>query len=338
MKKFITLLLTLAMVVSLCSCGAETEPANEATSSDEPMKVAFVFPYALDAMEWLTTLVGNLEIYDAEHDNVEFKIAEATDANQYEPVLRSFCDSGYDVVISAFNNFTEAICKLAKEYPDVMFGSMEGRVPNIETYPNVSEFDFGRDFEFVSGYVAALHSKTGKVGWLGGGDIAASEEILAAFEQGVSYADNGCEVIVAYTNSYTDATVGREFTLDLIDRGCDVFFGTSGGAEAGILQACKENGCHYIASDATYENDYPDVQLCYTRVQSIVMFESIVESIANNEFEGGICVRPGPETGVEYFKVHEGSILSQEIQDKAQEVIDKLVAGEIKVTLIPEHK
>lgn len=337
MKRLIALFLALVMALSLVACGNKDEEPKEPES--EPMKVAFVFPYALDSMAWLTTLSGNLAKYDEEHDNVEFKVVEATDANQYEPVLRSFCESNYDVVFSAFNNFTEAICKLAKEYPDVKFGSMEGRIPDIESYENVCEFQFGRDLEFVSGYVAALYSKTGKVGFIAGGDIAASEEILAAFEQGVEYANNGCEVLVAFTNTYTDATVGREMTMSLIDKGVDVFFGTSGGAEAGILQACKETGkATYIADDTTYEKDYAGIELCHTRVSSIILFEQIVEEVASGNFKGGICMRPGPETGVEVFNVSEGSPLPQEIIDKADEAVKKVTNGEVKVTLVPIHK
>lgn len=337
MKRLIALFLALVMALSLVACGNKDEEPKEPES--EPMKVAFVFPYALDSMAWLTTLSGNLAKYDEEHDNVEFKVVEATDANQYEPVLRSFCESNYDVVFSAFNNFTEAICKLAKEYPDVKFGSMEGRIPDIESYENVCEFQFGRDLEFVSGYVAALYSKTGKVGFIAGGDIAASEEILAAFEQGVEYANNGCEVLVAFTNTYTDATVGREMTMSLIDKGVDVFFGTSGGAEAGILQACKETGkATYIADDTTYEKDYAGIELCHTRVSSIILFEQIVEEVASGNFKGGICMRPGPETGVEVFNVSEGSPLPQEIIDKADEAVKKVTNGDVKVTLVPIHK
>ena len=97
------------------------------------------------------------------------------------------------------------------------FGSLQGEIDNIEQYKNIQDFRLNRtQTAFLQGCVAALMTKTGKVGFIGGAVDGGINEILAGYQQGIAYVNNGTQDVVAYCNSFTDPTIGKDYALQMI--------------------------------------------------------------------------------------------------------------------------
>ena len=85
---------------------------------------------------------------------------------------------------------------------------------------------------FLVGMAAALASKTGKVGFVGGMDIPLIRNFAYGYEQGVKHVNPDAEVIVNYTGTtpaaWNDPARGGELAIGQFGQGADVVYAAAG--------------------------------------------------------------------------------------------------------------
>jgi len=93
---------------------------------------------------------------------------EPGDPTSIEPAMRAFAERGYDLIIGVGFSQTPIIETVAKDYPNISFVIVDG----VSQLPNVASLIF-REHEgaYLVGMIAAMTSKTGTLGFLGGMDI-----------------------------------------------------------------------------------------------------------------------------------------------------------------------
>ena len=93
------------------------------------------------------------------------KYVEAPDDNAFEPMLRAFALRDFDLIIGIGFAQKEAIQKVAAQFPKRHFAIVDAQVEA----PNVRSLMFQEhEGAYVIGAIAALTSKTGKIGFVGG--------------------------------------------------------------------------------------------------------------------------------------------------------------------------
>ena len=93
---------------------------------------------------------------------------EVTNETQFEQAHRRFAQRGQDPIVGVGFNQANAVEKIAKEFPKVRFTVIDG----VVKLPNVQSVLFKEhEGSFLVGLLAAMASKTGKVGFIGGMDI-----------------------------------------------------------------------------------------------------------------------------------------------------------------------
>ncbi len=101
----------------------------------------------------------------------EFEIANEA---QREQAIRNFADQGYSPIIAAGFAQAAAVEKVAKEYPDLKFAIVD----MVVDLPNVQSIVFKeQEGSYLVGMLAAMASKSGKVGFVGGMDIPLDPQI-----------------------------------------------------------------------------------------------------------------------------------------------------------------
>ena len=94
--------------------------------------------------------------------------------------------------------------------------------------------------------MAALASKTGKVGFVGGMDIPLIRKFACGYEQGAKYANPKAQVTTNMTGTtpaaWNDPARGGELAKGQFDRGVDVIYAAAGATGNGVLQAAKDRG------------------------------------------------------------------------------------------------
>src|SRR5262249_40283329 len=118
---------------------------------------------------------------------------------------------------------------------------------------------------FLVGALAALASKTGKVGFVGGMDIPLIRKFACGYVQGVKYINPKAEVMQSMVGTtdeaWNDPTHGGELARSQFDRGADVVYAAAGGTGIGVYQAAKDNGKFAIGVDSDQNYLQPGTML-----------------------------------------------------------------------------
>src|SRR5258708_3638216 len=192
----------------------------------------------------------------------ETKIAvvdfEPTNETQFEQAQRRFAQRGQDPIVAV--GFSQAVSleKVAKEFPNIHFTIIDMMVD----LPNVQSVVFKeQEGSFLVGVLAALASKSGKVGFVGGMDIPLIRRFQCGFEQGVKYANPKAEIIANMTGTtpaaWNDPGRGAELAKGQFDRGVDVVYAAAGSTGIGVLQAAKDRGKLSIGVDSNQNHLHP---------------------------------------------------------------------------------
>lgn len=123
----------------------------------------------------------------------------------------------YDLVIGVGPSFNQAMIYMSEKYPEFQFAVIASA--EVESL-NVSCMAFDLDQgSFLAGVMAALNSKSGKVGYLGDDSNPRNSTNLKNFRAGVKYAGAKVQVLAANSASSADAEITK-----ISDQGGDVFF------------------------------------------------------------------------------------------------------------------
>ena len=256
---------------------------------------------------------------------LEFEIANET---QREQALRRMAERGAQPIIGIGFAQGGAIEKVAKEFPKLQFTIID----SVVKQPNVQSVVF-REHEgsFLVGMMAALVSKTGKVGFVGGMDIPLIRKFQCGYEQGVKYANPKAEVFSNMTGTtaaaWSDPSRGGELARAQFAKGADVVFAAAGGTGAGVYQAAKDSGKLAIGVDSNQNHLQPGT-----------MLTSMVKRVDNAVYQAAKSFKPGlttlglKEGGVDYaLDEHNARLVPTAVKAKVDAAKADIVAGKIKV-------
>jgi basic membrane protein A len=162
------------------------------------------------------------ERFKAETGGAYAEFELQTDA-QREQAVRRFAERGYNPVIAVGFSNASAVETVAPEFPDVNFAIID----SVVEQPNVRSVVFKeQEGSYLVGVLAAMASKSGKVGFVGGMDIPLIRKFACGYVQGVKDTNPDIEVFQNMTGTtpeaWNDQAKGAESVDGQIDRGAGV--------------------------------------------------------------------------------------------------------------------
>ena len=223
----------LAMVTLFSQANAETK------------RVALVLPGPITDGTFNSAANTGIEAAKGKYD-IEVVVRENTDFAQIQDVLRSYAEEGYDMVIGHGFQFAEPVMAIHADYPKTFFVV---NTAQVAAEPNVASFDnrWG-DAGYIAGAVAAIYSKTGKIGHIGAIPVPVIEQYNLGYERGAKHVRPDVQVLSAYVGSFSDIARGAEITASLIEQGADVVTSTGNENVMGTIQAAQKAGVSAIGT------------------------------------------------------------------------------------------
>ena len=185
---------------------------------------------------------------------IEYEEFELQNDAQREQALRRFAERGHNPVVVAGFSYGSAMETVAPEFPDTEFAIID----MVVEQPNVRSVVFNEhEGSYLVGVLAALASKSGQVGFVGGMDIPLIQKFACGYVQGVKATNPEAVVYQNMTGTtgaaWNDPVRGGELAKSQIDRGADVVYHAAGGTGIGVLQAAADAGALGIGVDSQPE-------------------------------------------------------------------------------------
>ncbi len=259
---------------------------------------------------------------------------EVTNESQRDQALRRMARRGANVVIAVGFSFATPLEQIAKEYPDTKFVIID----SVVEAPNVESVVFKEhEGSFLVGMAAAMASKTGKVGFVGGMDIPLIRNFAHGYEQGVKYVNPDAEVFVNMTGTtpaaWNDPAKGAELAQSQFDRGADVVYAAAGGTGLGVLQAAADSGKLSIGVDSNQNYLHPGSVLTSMMKRVDVAVYNAFKTAQDGTWQPGVQNLGLAENGVGYaLDENNRALITPEMEKKLEDAKAKIISGELKVS------
>ena len=254
--------------------------------------------------------------------------------------LTQLARDGYNPIIGVGFVYSDAISKVSKEFPDTSFAIIDDTQARGK---NVANLVFSEEQgSFLVGMAAALKSKTGNVGFIGGVKTPLIEKFEAGFRQGVEYAKKGTKVQTKYLSAppdmkgFNDAPGGREAANGMMDAGADVIYAAAGASGDGAIQAIAKQKKWAIGVD---KDQYQQKSLA--PFKGVILTSMIkdatgavyefIKSVHEKKPQSGIVEHDLSDGGIDYATSNPVFAKDKAILEKLEEAKKKIISGEIRV-------
>ena len=265
---------------------------------------------------------------------IEVMEFEVTNETQREQAMRRMVQKGATVVLGVGFAQADAIDAVAADNPDVQFAI-------IDVYwldrPNLRQYRFKEhEGSYLVGVAAALTSKTGKVGFVGGMDIPLIRKFACGYVQGAKEARPGTVVIQNMTgatpSAWNDPAKGAELAQSQIDRGADVIYHAAGGTGLGVIRAAADAGKLAIGVDSNQNGLAPGhVLTSMLKRVDVAAYDTLRDAMDGN-FTAGVVTLGLAEGGVDWAQdEYNADLVSDAVRAAVEQAKADIIAGTIGV-------
>ncbi len=227
-------------------------------------------------------------------------------------LLKKSVDDGNKLIVGVGFAWGEEMDKSAAANPTVNYAIVDA----TSEKPNVAGLVFkANEGSFLVGAAAALKSKSGSIGFIGGVDIPLIQDFYAGFEAGAKAANPAIKIDAKYISpagdfsGFSDPAKAKTIALKQYEDGADVVFHAAGGSGDGLFGAAKEFSAKGkkvwaigVDSDQalTQPADLaPFILTSMIKHVDVAVYETM-KSQAAGTFKGGARVFSAKDGGVDY--------------------------------------
>lgn len=262
-----------------------------------------------------------------ERFGIRFETVDFTSEQANLEALRHFASQDYDLIIGVGFEHVVTIETIAEEFPHHNFAIIDAVVEGN----NVASIIYReQEGDFLMGVLAAMLTKTKKVGFIGGMDIPIIRRIESGFMQGVAYQDSSVEVVSDLAGTFVDPEVGKSLALAQYAAGVDLIYNGAGRTGLGIIQAAKETEKLTIGTsgDQRYLAPGNVVGNRPKRVDTAVLM--LVDEVKEGKFAAGTRSLGLKEEGLSLGPFDE-NLVTDIILKHLKMLKQRIIAGEIVI-------
>jgi basic membrane protein A len=263
----------------------------------------------------------------------QIKVVEAMDDNAFEPLLRAFATRDFDLIVGVGVSQAEAIKKVAEKFPDKRFAIVDAQVDA----PNVRSLMFEEhEGSYLVGAIAAMKSKTGKIGFIGGMDIPLIRRFEKGFEAGAQKINPKIKLLSNYvgvtSTAWNNPPKAKELALSQYQSGADVVFSAAGASNMGVFDAAEEKKKFAIGVDSNQNWVKPGFILTSMLKRVDLAVFKTCEVLKNGKFTAGMTRYGLTNDGIDYVvDEYNKNIVTAEMIKKVNELKSQIVDGQISV-------
>ena len=323
---------TTATPQSSVTTTATPQSSVTTTAPKAPLKVALVLPGSANDKGFNQSAFESLAVLEKDF-GAETAYSEMTPVPEFVKAYEDYASAGYNIVIGQGYEFGDVAKEVAPQYPDVIFlvtnnDDLSG--PNMQGLQPASE-----QAAYLAGIAAAMATKSGHVGGIGGQEFPVIVAQMEAFRLGAQSVDPNIDVKITYLGTFDDVEKGKETARAMISGGVDVVYHIADAAGIGVIQAAREEGVYAIGWGSDQYDVAPEAVITSQIVNQNALIVEAVSDVVNGNFTGEqrfFGLEPGL-LGLAPVRVVDDA-LAAEIEAKVAEVTAEIHAGTLEVPFI----
>lgn len=284
----------------------------------------------------------------------EVKLAESKAASDYEPNVSSMVSKDCGLIVTVGFSLADATKAAAEANAEEKFAIVDFLYSDPKTFEpveidNVKSLVFNtHQAAFLAGYLAAGHTKTGKVATWGGAKIPTVTIFMDGFYDGVQHynKEKGKSVKVLgwdkkkqdgqFVGDFTNATVAKQLSENLIADGADVVMPVAGPIGESAAVAAEDQGeVSVIWVDADgYESlpKYKSLMLTSVVKGMDVAVEEAAKAASDGKFSNESFIGTLENGGVSLAPYHDfDGKLDAGLKSEVEELKKQIISGELEV-------
>ncbi|MGX7068343.1 BMP family lipoprotein [Gemella bergeri] len=348
LRTLITILLTLSLVTLGCSSKNDKKETGSTDGKNYKIGIVTGEGGAKDK-SFNQANVEAIQAWTKANGSKDPAVIETKNQSDIAANLQNATKAS-DIISVAGYEFEKEIPKVAQQNKDKKFLYIDTSVDE----PNIASLIFKeQEAGYLAGYIAALQSKTGKVGFIGGTKIPPVERFGIGFVQGAKAANKDVKIMYNYSGTFSDTNKGKTLAATMYDSGADVIFVAAGNTGNGVISEAKERGVidmknsgeikHWVigVDKDQYEEgifkgkdkdgkDYQKSAVLTSAVKNIeVAVTKILNDIKADQFKNGDHIFGIKENGVGIPK--ENPNLDQTTTEKIKAAVEELKSGKVEI-------
>ena len=311
MKKFAVLLVLVLMMTLCCSAVAES------------ISIAVVYSDTVKDQGWCQSMHSGMESAIAKGYDIDYTPFESVHVSDAPNTLSQLAGS-YDIIIVHGAQFIAATTEIAAEYPEQIFamGTSDGILgDNIFTYMPMSE-----EPGYINGIIAAMTTKTNKVGIVGPTDSGDSARYIRGFIKALADTKPEVEYMLSWTGSFSDTVGAGAIGKTFIEAGCDVLVGPSQQAVAALRNVDAAEGVTWIGQTASQIVDFPGCVSAAADYDYSGVIIQLIERAAQGKKGGESIPLSYKNGGFVYIFSDHAELMPGDVRAAAQAALDGMTA------------
>jgi len=258
---------------------------------------------------------------------------ELVTESQSEQFLRQLARKKMDMIVVVGFSQVSSLKKVAVEFPEINFTLIDANVD----LPNVQSVAFKEEEgSFLVGALAAMKTKTNKLGFIGGVDVPLIRKFDCGFKQGASYVNSNIEFYQNMAGDTPDAwnnpAKGSELAISQIDRGVDVIYTAAAKTSSGVLQAAADKQILAIGVDVNQNYLHPGYVLSsMVKALDVAAYNALTDAKAG-KWTAGQKKLGLKDRGVYWaYDDYNKPLITKEMKSNLDAMEKDIINGKIKV-------
>lgn len=269
--------------------------------------------------------------------HIDFK--ENVDIQDISSTLTQYAKDGYGLIIAHGFEWGKPAVKVSKNYPNTKFLIFTGLVNATNV---ASIFPKQNEGTYLLGALAAMMSKTGVIGFVGGERYPNLINIFEGYKQGAKDINPHTKVLSSYLDEWDSPDKGKEAALSQINSGADFLLQVADTSGSGVIEAAKEKKIYAFGSVSDQNKLAPNTVLTSFVLDEEKAFDEAIKMVQNGNFTGQIF-KPGlelykgaPGNGIVYLAPFYGleNSVPADVKTKLNQLKQDIISKKI---LIPER-
>lgn len=269
---------------------------------------------------------------------------------ELDRVLKDAAASDAGMIIGVGFAFSDKLNKLAVQYPTKKFVCIDYN-PRYDTNGRIIPLPanlYGLTFKeeegsYLVGAIAALTSKTGKIGFIGGMDSPLIRKFQSGYLAGAKAVRPDISIVSKFAGitgrAFNDPKKGYQIAAGMYKEGIDIIYHAAGVTGTGLFEAAREMNRLAIGVDIDQSSQAPGLVLT-SMIKNVdaAVLES-VRAYVRGYFSGGLKTFGLKKNGVGFiYNDQNKKLIDENTYNKVMALQAKIIAGDLTVPTESQHK